>query len=145
MVAVDFTDLECTFEMVSSHCGEDVNAFVDRVTGKVYCICDGSPDELPDDSEESDRYVPVPTRQDFDLGRHLVLTFVEAELPHDLDLVRAYFDRKGAYRNFKQLLESRGALATWGAFEQAATESALRQWCRENDLEPLDRRAPDPE
>lgn len=40
----------------------------------------------------------------------------------------------GAYARFKDLLVRRKALGQWHAFENAATERALRQWCDENGV-----------
>ncbi len=44
------------------------------------------------------------------------------------------FRRKGAYGRFKPLLQDRGPLERWYAFEAAATERALKDWCELNDI-----------
>ena len=58
----------------------------------------------------------------------------DEELPEDFDSVEGFFRRKGAYRRFKDLLESRGKLERWHEFENAATERALLDWCEANDI-----------
>jgi hypothetical protein len=44
------------------------------------------------------------------------------------------FRRKGAYGQFKRLLESRGALERWHDYEERTVEEALQAWCRENGI-----------
>jgi hypothetical protein len=43
--------------------------------------------------------------------------------------------KRGAYSQFKELLEYRGALENWHAFEKHATERALKQWCDEREIQ----------
>jgi hypothetical protein len=59
-------------------------------------------------------------------------------LPDDLDQVRRYFSRRGAYGNFKDLLAQRRAIEQWHKFEDEAAQRALREWCSENSIEPID-------
>ena len=89
---------------------------------------------LPEDIDDLDLYLPGPMPHDLELGRNLLLEFVEANLPRDADLVHGFFRRRGAYGNTKDLLQRRGLLDAWYAHEQAATFAALRQWAQENDL-----------
>jgi hypothetical protein len=86
-------------------------------------------DDLPEDVETSEQYVALPDKRDLRLGRDLALSFVEEELPAALDKAYEIFRRKGAYARFRELLLATGALEKWYAFEQSATESALRDWC----------------
>jgi organic hydroperoxide reductase OsmC/OhrA len=46
--------------------------------------------------------------------------------------------RKGAYRRFKDLLDSAGLLEEWYGLEDAILEKALRDWCEENDIDMVD-------
>jgi hypothetical protein len=70
-----------------------------------------------------------------DLGRELALSFVEQELPNDYDRAEGFFYSKGAYGRFKTLLESRGVMEKWYAFEARATEAKLREWCHEHGVQ----------
>ncbi|WP_377730458.1 hypothetical protein [Paraburkholderia caffeinitolerans] len=97
-------------------------------------------EDILDDLETSDRYLAIPHKNDLDLGRSLALRFVAQELPACYDQVEGFFRRQGAYARFKDLLEREGILELWYAFEAAAGESALRQWCVENGLEILETR-----
>jgi hypothetical protein len=55
-------------------------------------------------------------------------------LPDDFDDVRQMFGRRGAYRNFRQLVTRRRVLDQWYAFEEQATKKALREWCQLNSI-----------
>jgi hypothetical protein len=45
------------------------------------------------------------------------------------------FKGRGGYRRFKVFLESKGMLETWYEFENQREERAMREWCRENEVE----------
>ncbi|MCC7547133.1 MAG: hypothetical protein IT532_05145 [Burkholderiales bacterium] len=62
------------------------------------------------------------------------MSFAEQHLPKDFDRVLGYFRTRGAYSRFKELLNDRGVLEEWFAFEKDATVRALRQWCDENGI-----------
>ncbi len=120
---------------VSGSPQEENYAYVNKETGESYFISSfGESDELPDDLEENDKYLSVPHKNELNLGRDLVFDFVSIHLPGELKQVREIFNRKGAYSRYKDLLESRKMLQIWYEYEQKATEKALREWCRENNL-----------
>lgn len=79
--------------------------------------------------------MPLPDKRDLDLGKPLVLAFVREFLPDDFDNVRYFFNKRGAYANFKALLAKRRAIDRWHAFENEATEEALREWCKDQRIE----------
>jgi hypothetical protein len=56
-------------------------------------------------------------------------------MPQHDERVASIFSRKGAYARFKDFLDSEGALDKWRAYEEEATERALREWCEDNDIE----------
>jgi len=135
-VTVGFSELMDAFEFVSVAGPFDNRAYVDQITGKIYLVSDELEleVELPDDLEESDRYLAVPGKNELDLGRRLVERFVHDRLPADAEEVGAFFRRKGAYSRLKILLADRGVLQQWYEFEQAETSAALRAWCQENEI-----------
>jgi hypothetical protein len=128
------------FEFASVSGPFDNRAYVDLESGKIYLVSDEFEleQELPEDLEESDRYLAVPGKNELDLGRRLVERFVQERLPADVEEVAALFRRKGAYSRMKVLLADRGVLQQWYEFEQAETRSALRAWCEENGIELTD-------
>lgn len=137
MSKVDFEELRNALEFVSADTFGDENAYICQDTGAIYWIS-GEIDleqNIPEDIETSDRYTAVPHKSDFDLGQNLVMFFIDQELPEDYNTVASYFRKKGAYRRFKELLESRGALEAWYAFESNATDKALLDWCQENGIQ----------
>jgi hypothetical protein len=137
---LSYSELLDAFEFVSASAPLDNRAFIDRETGKIHCLSSGFDfeEEVPDDLESSDRYVEVPRKYDLDLGRDVVLSFIKQELPGEYETVFAFFRRKGAYRRFKEFLDSRNQLERWYEYESRETEKALRLWCDENGLELTD-------
>jgi len=137
MVTINYDELSLAFEFVSSGAPMEHRAFVSLETGKVYWLSELNPDdeeELPDDLDTASRYLEIPHKNDLDLGRQLALRFAEERLPGQATRVADIFRSRGAYRRFKELLTAEGCLEQWYAFENEATEQALREWCQENDI-----------
>jgi hypothetical protein len=134
-MTIEYDDIEDAFLFVSSAPEYSNTAIIDRLTGTIYYTSDmGDSDELPEDVDDSDRYVALPHKNELDLGLALVRDFVSG---HAADLAReveSIFRRRGAYSRFKHLLESRGLLDTWHEYEQTRTEAALREWCADNGI-----------
>jgi len=90
----------------------DNQAFICRKTGKIYLRTDydawDNEEPLPDDLDDADKYIELPSKRDLDLGKNLVFRFVDAELPDDYERVQDIFASAGAYARFKSLLERRG-------------------------------------
>ena len=90
---------------------------------------------MPDEIDDSEKYVQIPDKRELDLGKSLVLDFTRQFLPDDYNEVRQIFSRKGAYARVKDLFDRRGALDQWYDFEAKAEERALRTWCDLNSIE----------
>ena len=133
-VSVKLDELLAAYEWVSD--GEalamDCEAYISRNAGTVHWCGEGVDEELPEDIEDGTLYIAVPHKTEFELGRSLVFRFVEEQLPHSREKVYEFFRKRGAYANFKSLLASNGQLDAWHKYEDAATETALREWCEEN-------------
>ncbi|MBH5388428.1 hypothetical protein [Bradyrhizobium diversitatis] len=95
-------------------------------------------DQLPDDIDDETKYLRIPNTRDLDLGKPLVIAFVREFLPDDLDEVRYFFSKRGAYQKFKALLSRRGAIDAWHDYRNQATERALRDWCEVHTIEIVD-------
>ena len=138
---ISFKELMETYELASmgsSEYGEQY-AYLCRESGKIYWHSEFSDleelnDELPEDIEDEDKYIQLPSKRELDLGVPLVMDFVRQFLPRDFDDVSDMFRRRGAYGRFKQLLIRKRALEQWYDFEQKATERALREWCELNSI-----------
>jgi hypothetical protein len=141
MVAVKFDDLSSAFDFVSYAAPMEHQAYISLDTGKIYWISDAIDtieEEIPEDLEDPDRYLVIPHKNELDLGSRLALRFAAQQLPARYDQVEGFFQRRGVYARFKDLLERGGVLERWYAFEAESAEKALRQWCAENGLEILD-------
>lgn len=134
---VDFNDLVEGYEWVSAADPSENEAYISRVTGKIHwssSIVDVE-EALPDDIDDESIYVQIPHTYDLDLGKRLVMRFVEEQLPESHGTVAAYFRQRGAYSHFKSLLEQKQKLQDWYDYRNAAVETALREWCAENNIQ----------
>jgi hypothetical protein len=136
---VNLIELQAAVELVSSSDIGESQAWVCAQSGQIYwqfdpMISGEVNEELPDNIEDEEKYLPVPNKRTLDLGKPLVLDFVDKFLPDDFDDVRQMFGRRGAYRNFRQLVTRRRVLDQWYAFEEQATKKALREWCELNSI-----------
>ena len=110
-------------------------ALLHRPSGKVYytsTVADYG--ELPADVETSGDYLAIPHKNDLPLGKSIVSDFVEEHCPQQLNRVMALFERKDAYRHYKDLLTGMGLIETWYLYEDAREREELQNWCREHDL-----------
>jgi hypothetical protein len=132
-----FDDLLNAYEWVSSADPFENEAFVSRVTGQIHWSSSIAEveEELPEDIEDGSVYLAVPHKHDLDLGRELAFRFVEEHLPDSQRVVSEFFRKRGAYSQFKSLLEQRNQLENWYKYEESAVEEGLREWCRENGLQ----------
>lgn len=130
------TDLIDGLDWVSAAGPFENAAYIDRNTGKLYLITDADEfeEEQPDNFDDASLYLAIPHKHDLDLGRNTVFQFIDECLPGSADVVRAIFQKKGAYAKFKGFLERKNQLEAWWAFEAKATETALREWADEHDL-----------
>jgi hypothetical protein len=133
---ISFADLQEAFLFVNFGAPGENGAYLDRQSGKIYCHSEYGDDdeELPDDIDDK-KYIAIPDKREFDLGKPLVLDFVSQFLPDDYDEVRRIFSRRGAYGRCKDLLLEKGAFERWYDFENKAEEAAFREWCAENRIE----------
>ena len=132
---VSLKEIREAFEFVCA--SEEHQAFLCKQTGKLYYhseLCDDL-DSLPDDIDDSEKFLPIPDKRELDLGKPLALDFAREFLPDDFDDVRRFFSRRGAYARFKDLLHRRACLDQWYDFEGKAEEKALRLWCELNSIE----------
>jgi hypothetical protein len=136
---VKLTDVADAFLFVSSDQYGMHTAILNKATGEIYYRSEmGDLDEIDEDEFDWENCIKIPHKNDLELGRELVLEFVEEHLPDEYDRVLQIFRKRGAYGRFKSLLESRGLLQSWFDFENRREERALRQWCEENGIELTD-------
>jgi len=133
---IKFSDIEDAFFFVSSDSYGMHTALLNKDTGQLYYRSEmGDLDEIDDDDVDWNNCITIPHKNDLGLGQELVFEFVKNRLLDEYDQVRQLFKKRGAYGNFKSLLESRGLLQAWYDFENQQEEQALRQWCKEHGIE----------
>ena len=137
MIKVKFSEIEEAFDFVSSGSPYTHNAYVSRDTGEIFWESERveSEADLPPDLGEPERYIYVPHRTELDLGKRLVLRFVNRELPDDYPEVEDYFHGDGAHERFRVLLARRGKEDAWDEYEREQTQAALREWGREEGID----------
>jgi hypothetical protein len=131
-------EIEDAFDFVSAGAPSEHAAYVSVATGETYYhteIGDNFGPPLPDDIDEPGKYVAIPHKNDLGLGKPLALKFAARVLPDDSYEIAGIFQRRGAYGRFKRLLERRGKLDAWYAFESESQREALLSWCAANDIE----------
>jgi len=135
-MAVKFSDIEDALFFVSMDQKFMHNAFLCKETGQIFYTSEmGDSDELPEDIDDSDKYIDIPHKTDLNLGKALVMEFTSKYLPDELDKVYSIFRRKGAYSRYKDLLDRKGVLDDWYDYEKERQEVALREWCRRESIE----------
>lgn len=137
MITVNYTELRNAFEFVSSASKKENQAYISLDTGSVYWLTNeiDLEEEVPDDVATSDRYIPVPHKNMLKLGQSLTLEFIDIEIPDEYNTVASLFRKRGAYRRFRELLQSVNLLEKWYAFETNASDEALMAWCAEQEIQ----------
>jgi hypothetical protein len=137
-IMATFSEIQDAFFFVSSEGYGMHSAILVKDTGLIYYRSEsGTIDEINDDIEGED-FVQIPHKNELDLGQNLVFEFVEKHLADEYTLVQRFFQRRGAYGRFKDLLMHKGLLQGWYDFEKQHEEEALRQWCLDNEIELTD-------
>jgi hypothetical protein len=136
---IKFDDIENAFLYVSMSPMSSNQAILSKETGKIFYISEtGNSVDLPDNIDDSDNYIEIPHKNELDLGKNLVFRFVSEHLSEEYNRVEQIFRKKGAYSRYKELLERNGLLDQWHGFENYAQSMALREWCKENNVDLID-------
>ena len=139
MISVDLDALVEAVEFVSAGVLTEHRAYVSIDAGAICLVSESGDldDDAPEDLEESDRYIGVPSKSDLGLGRNVALRFAEEQLPNEFQTVRRFFGGPGAYGRFKDLLAAHGQLDAWYAFDAQCTERALLEWCEAQEIKAI--------
>jgi hypothetical protein len=128
MTTIDYNELELALEFVSGGVIASANAYISRDTGKIYWELSELDEELPQDINDSELYVQIPSKNELYLGKPLALKFAAKHLTDSYNTVEEIFRSRGAYGRFKSLLETKDSLEEWYEFEQAEVKAALNEW-----------------
>jgi hypothetical protein len=131
--SVTFDDLESALLWVSSGGPFENRALISKATGQVFYASSTheTEDELPEDIDDASLYWSVPHKNDLNLGRDLAFQFTAEYLPEKRSEVQDFFQRRGAYGRFRDLLERTERLEQWHQYEQVATRRVLLAWAAE--------------
>ena len=133
---IRFDDIENAFLFTSMGSMSENQAILCKETGEIYYISEmGDSDALPDDVDESDKYIEIPHKNELNLGKNLVSQFVSERIPEEIVNVEKIFRKKGAYSRFKALLEQKGLLDQWHDYGNSRQSEALREWCKDNKID----------
>lgn len=128
-------DLHLAVEHMTGGQDYGAAAYVDRQTGAILWAGDGMEEPLPEDIDNEERYLPVPSKKELGLGRDDALAFTEEHAPQLLDRTEAIFRRAGAFQSFKVLMHDAGLLPQWYAHQDARLREALEEWVEEEGLQ----------
>ena len=137
-MTVDATELSDAVDFASIDGSSGNEAFIELQTGKIYvrsAQAGMQDDGFPEDIDDPDQYLPVPSTRDLGLGSRVALAFAAEEMPGDYDIVSDIFRQRGAFRRFKILLDQRDKLERWYEYQEQAKEEALADWCEANGIE----------
>ncbi|MGD9064030.1 MAG: UPF0158 family protein [Desulfobacterales bacterium] len=135
-MALLFDDMENAFLFVSMDQKFMHNAYLCKDSGQFFYTSElGDSDELPEDIDDTEKYISIPHKHDLELGRALVFDFTSEYIPEELDRIYAYFRSRGAYSRFKDFLNVKGLFDKWYTFEGERIRAALEVWCQENGIE----------
>jgi len=126
-------------DFVSSDQVSEHRAYLCKKTGQVYWDSENLEEALPADIEDEEKYITLPHKSDLGLGKPLALEFARTFLPESAGRVNGFFSRPGGYGSFKFLLERQNKLKQWYEYEKKATESAVREWCKEHGIKVSER------
>ncbi|TAG24704.1 MAG: hypothetical protein EAZ37_15370 [Burkholderiales bacterium] len=137
MPSISYDDLETAFNCVCGSVQFDNSAYISKTTGEIFHASQtyDSDENLPEDCEDESLYWSVPHKNELDLGRDLVLQFVDGFLPEQYDAVQAIFHKRGAYGRFKDLLLHQGKLEEWFEYESTHTKKTLLAWAQEHQID----------
>ncbi|MCK4709089.1 MAG: hypothetical protein KAU21_10770 [Gammaproteobacteria bacterium] len=135
-MAINYKDIELAFDFVNFGQPYENEAYLNLHTGEThwYSELGDNEDELPGDIDDEKKYIPLPHKNDLNLGKRLVLKFAYQCLPEDAEKIENAFRKKGAYSKFKYILEAKGKIEEWYEFESEAEDKALREWCKINEI-----------
>lgn len=132
---MSYDTIEDAFNYISEGQPGDRSAKVHRVTGKVFLASvEAGFDEAPPEAESDPDYLLIPSRQDLDPGKGLMLKFFNDHAQSEVPQVKAIFTRSGAFRNVKDLMRRLHLLDLWHIYEDQRIEELLRKWCQDKGL-----------
>ncbi len=132
---MSYDTIEDAFNYISEGQPGDRRAMVHRVTGKVFLASvQAGFDQAPPEADSDPDCLLIPSRQDLDPGKGLMLEFFNKHAQSEVPQVEVIFARSGAFRNVKDLMHRLHLLDLWYLYEEQRIEELLRKWCQDKGL-----------
>lgn len=103
--------------------------------GGVYGGGDGVEDMTPDEVDESERFIFLPSSFDINnwqIMQDFIWTLEDTRLQ---DRLNDAIHRSGAFRNFRAVLDEKGLIDEWYKFRDAAYRDIATEWCENNGID----------
>ena len=103
--------------------------------GGVYSGGDGVEDMTPDEVDESERFIFLPSSFDINnwqIMQDFIWTLEDTRLQ---DRLNDAIHRSGAFRNFRVVLDEKGLIDEWYKFRDAAYRDIATEWCENNGID----------
>jgi hypothetical protein len=133
---VKLSDLVEAYEFIGLSPGEN-HAYIHWEFGKIECVSPYSEidSDVFDLIQNTDHYIQIPDQRKLNVGSRTALSFAEEVIPIHYDRIHRMFQRRGAFRHFKNFLEDIGMLKKWYEYHNAVVKDALTAWCNEEGIE----------
>jgi len=134
-----YSELAFAYEWISGGEQGGNTSCIRRSDGKVFIAGDAVDEDemepMPDNAGNVGLYAALPNRRDLGLGTAVARRFADEFAPQLREAVDDAFRKRGAWRAFRNLLESHGLSDAWHAFEESAARTALIDWAREEGFQ----------
>ena len=103
--------------------------------GGVYGGGDGVEDMTPDEIDDSERFIFLPSSFDLNnwqIMQNFIWSLDDARLQ---DRLNGAIHRSGAFRNFRNVVDEKGLTNEWYKFRDASYRDIATEWCKENAIE----------
>ena len=124
---MSYDAIEDAFNYISEGPPGDRKAMIQRSTGKVLLASvEAGFDQMPPDANSDPDYLLIPSRQDLDSGKGLMLEFFHNHARSEVPQVEAIFARSGAFRKVKDLMHRLQLLDLWYLYDDTAVPQLIR-------------------
>lgn len=135
---VKFDKLEDAFSFVNSAPYGEHKAWLCLENDEILWFSEFLDFEEQDNVEsrlEHGKWIEIPHKNDLKAGKEIVFQFAAEKLSsEDLHKVERFFSLRGAYGNFKDLLQVRGLLESWYEYSNEKKIEALKQWLADEEI-----------
>lgn len=122
---------------------DDNALYLDTEAGETVLVYDGGvygggddvEDMTPDEVDESERFIFLPSSFDINnwqMMQDFIWTLEDTRLQ---DRLNDAIHRSGAFRNFRDVLDEKGLTDEWYKFRDASYRDIATEWCENNGID----------